>query len=100
VEVFEGILERMRKLLRRSQYVLTVHGLEAMEDDELTILDVERCLLTGRIVERQRDRERREWKYLVQGQAVDGIPMVAVAKISRTRRLVILTVYLVEGEAQ
>ena len=98
--MFERILERMRKLLRGSQYVLTVHGLEAMEDDELTILDVERCLLTGRIVERQRDRERREWKYLVQGQAVDGTPMVVVAKIGRTRRLVILTVYLVEGEAQ
>ena len=98
--MFERILERMRKLLRGSQYVLTVHGLEAMEDDELTILDVERCLLTGRIVERQRDRERREWKYLVQGQAVDGTPMVVVAKIGRTRRLVILTVYLVEGETQ
>ena len=98
--MFERILERMRKLLRGSQYVLTVHGLEAMEDDELTILDVERCLLTGRIVERQRDRERREWKYLVQGQAVDGTPMVIVAKIGRTRRLVILTVYLVEGETQ
>ena len=39
--MFERILERMRKLLRGSQYVLTVHGLEAMEDDELTILDVE-----------------------------------------------------------
>ncbi|MBI2158805.1 MAG: DUF4258 domain-containing protein [Candidatus Rokubacteria bacterium] len=90
----------MRKLLRGSQYVLTVHGLEAMEDDELTILDVERCLLTGRIVERQRDRQRREWKYLVQGLAVDGTPMVVVAKIGRARRLVILTVYLVEGEAQ
>ncbi len=98
--MFERILERMRKLLRGSQYVVAVHGLEAMEDDELTILDVERCLLTGRIVERQRDRQRREWKYLVHGQAVDGTPMVVVAKIGRTRRLVILTVYLVEGEAQ
>ena len=49
--MFERILERMRKLRRGSQYVVTVHGLEAMEDDELTIRDVERCLLTGRIVE-------------------------------------------------
>lgn len=98
--MFERILERMRKLLRGSQFVVTVHGLEAMEDDELTIFDVERCLSTGRIVQRQRDRQRREWKYLVQGQAVDGTPMAVVAKIGRTRRLVILTVYLVEGEAQ
>lgn len=98
--MFERILERMRKLVRDAQYVLTVHGQEAMEDDDLTIFDVERCLLTGRIVERQRDRQRDEWKYLVYGQAIDGTGMVAVAKIGPTGRLVILTVYLVEGEAQ
>ncbi|HBH01163.1 MAG: hypothetical protein A2W08_15000 [Candidatus Rokubacteria bacterium RBG_16_73_20] len=90
----------MRRLVRVSQYVVTLHAQDAMEDDELTIFDVERCLLTGSIVERQRDRQRREWKYLVRGQAVDSTAMVVVAKIGRTRRLVILTVYLVEGEAQ
>ena len=98
--MFERILERMRRLVRDGQYVVTVHGVEAMEDDELTIFDVERCLLRGSIGERQRDRQRREWKYLVQGQAVDGTAMVVVGKISRTHRLVILTVYLVESEAQ
>jgi len=98
--VFERVLERMRRLVRVSQYVVTLHAQDAMEDDELTIFDVERCLLTGSIVERQRDRQRREWKYLVRGQAVDSTAMVVVAKIGRTRRLVILTVYLVEGEAQ
>jgi len=98
--VFERILERMRMLVREVQYVVTVHGVEAMEDDELTVFDVERCLLRGSIVERQRDRQRREWKYLVQGQAVDGTAMAVVVKIGRTHRLVILTVYLVEGEAQ
>jgi hypothetical protein len=50
--VFERVLERMRKLVRNSQYVLTLHGQDAMEDDELTLFDVERCLLTGSIVER------------------------------------------------
>lgn len=98
--MFERVLERMRRLVRVSQYVVTLHAQDAMEDDELTIFDVERCLLTGSIVERQRDRQRREWKYLVRGQAVDSTAMVVVAKIGRTRRLVILTVYLVEGEAQ
>jgi hypothetical protein len=56
--------------------------------------------LRGSIVERQRDRQRREWKYLVQGQAVDGTAMVVVGKIGRTHRVVILTVFLIEGEAQ
>jgi len=88
--VFERILERMRHLVRDRQYVLTTHGQDAMEDDELTMFDVERCVLAGRIVERQRDRPRREWKYLVQGPAIDGAAMVVVAKIG---------LYLVEGEA-
>ncbi len=90
----------MRALVRDSQYVLTVHGQEAMEDDGLTIFEVERCFLTGRIAERQRDRQTGEWKYLVQGEAVGGEGMMAVAKIGRAGRLVILTVYLVEGEAR
>ena len=98
--MFERILERMRKLVRDGEYVVTVHAVEAMEDDEPTVFDVEMCLLRGGIVERQRDRRHREWKYLVQGEAVDGTARVVVGKIGRTRRLVILTVYLVEGEAQ
>lgn len=98
--MFERVLARMRGAVRHSQYVVTLHAQDAMEDDELTIFDVERCLLTGSVVERQRDRRRGEWKYLVRGQAVDGTAMVVVAGIGRTHRLVILTVYLAEGEAQ
>ena len=45
--MFERIRARLRMLVRDSEYVLTVHGQEAMEDDDLTIFDVERCLLTA-----------------------------------------------------
>ncbi|MBI2155476.1 MAG: hypothetical protein HYU26_00980 [Candidatus Rokubacteria bacterium] len=45
--MFERILERMRKLAREGHYVVTVHAVEAMEDDELTVFDVERCLLSA-----------------------------------------------------
>ena len=75
-----------------AKYVLTVHGHEAMEDDDLTIFDVERCFLPGRIIERPRDRRTRDWKYLVQGEMIGGQEMVAVAKIGRAGRLVIVTV--------
>lgn len=98
--MFERILERMRRLVREEQYVLTIHGHEAMEDDDLTIFDIERCFLTGRIVERQRDRRRGDWKYLVQGKAFDRTSLVAVAKVGRTRKLVILTVYIIDGETR
>lgn len=98
--MFERVLQRMRMLVRESQYVLTVHGQEAMEDDGLTIFDVERCVLTGRIVERQRDSRTGEWKYLVQGDTIGDEEMVAVAKVGPAGRLVIVTAYLVEGEAR
>ena len=92
--MFDRVLRRMRELVRDSQYIMTVHGQEAMEDDELTIFDVERCSLTGKISERQRDRQTGEWKYVVQGEAVGGDDVVAVAKIGGSGRLVIVTVYL------
>jgi hypothetical protein len=97
--VFERILGRMRALVREERYVVTTHAQAAIEEDELTIFDVERCFVTGKIIERQWDGERGEWKYLVNGKATDHTDVVAVAKIGPTRRLVIVTVYRVNGEA-
>ena len=98
--MLERILARLRRLLRDDKYVVTLHALEAMHDDGLTIFDVERCLSVGSIVMRQWDRGRREWKYLVKGQAAEDTAMVVVCKIGRSGRLVIVTVYILEGESQ
>jgi len=61
--VFERILKRMRKKIRNSQYVMTLHAEEEMNADGLTIYDVERGILTGEILERQMDGVTAEWKY-------------------------------------
>ena len=53
--MFDRILRRMRERVRTSQYVMTTHAEEEMQDDDLTVFDVENCLLTGAVVERQRD---------------------------------------------
>jgi len=37
---------------------MTLHAVEEMEDDRLTVLDVEHAILTGKIVERQPDIEQ------------------------------------------
>ena len=66
-----------------------------MDDDGLSIFDVERGILTGGIIERQKDRVTAEWKYLVEGQAIAGDPVIVVVKLSITGKLVIITVYLV-----
>lgn len=91
--MFERILKQIREKIRRRQYVMTLHAEEEMSDDDLSIFDVERSLLTGEIVERQKDAVTGEWKYLVKGNTVAGDEMVTVAKISPTGKLVIITVY-------
>ena len=85
----------MRDKIRRRQYVMTLHADEEMDDDGLTIFDIESAILVGAIHERQRDRKTKESKYLVRGQTVDGAQVVVVAaKFGRTGKLVILTVYV------
>jgi hypothetical protein len=44
--------------IRTRQYVMTLHAEEEMNDDHLSVFDVERGILTGEIMERQRDIAR------------------------------------------
>jgi len=46
----------MREKVRIRAYVMEFHAEEDMNEDALTIYDVERGVLTGEIVERQKDR--------------------------------------------
>jgi len=73
---------------------MTLHAEEEMADDNLSIFDVERGILTGRIIERQKDHATAEWKYLTEGEALAGNLIVVVARLSVTGKLVIITVYL------
>lgn len=91
--MFDRVLKRMRERVRTRQYVVSVHAEEEMDDDDLTIFDIEHGILTGEIVERQRDGETREWKYLIQGPTLAKEEAIVVTKLSPTGKLVILTVY-------
>jgi len=74
-------------------YVVPLHAEEEMDEDGLSVLDLESAVLNGEIVERQRDRVTREWKYVVDGKGLDGGTVGVVGKLSLTGRLVIITVY-------
>ncbi len=76
-------------------YVMTVHAEEEMEADGLTIYDVERAILSGSIVERQKDKEMGEWKYRVAGQAIAHQLIEVVVKLGMSGKLVIVTVYII-----
>ncbi len=91
--MFGHVLQRMREKVRALDYVMTIHAEEEMEDDDLSILDVEHVILTGEIIERQQDQETGEWKYLIAGQTLADDPLIVVAKLALTGTLVIITVY-------
>ncbi len=91
--MYERALRQMREKIRTRQYVMTLHAEEEMNDDSLTIFDVERAILTGEVTERQEDHVTGEWKYLIAGQSMDEESVGVVAKISVTEKLVIITVY-------
>jgi len=84
----------MRAKIRARQYVMTVHAAEEMDDDGLSIFDVENAVLSGRIVGRQTDQPWGERKYVIRGRPLEGDDTVfVVAKLGPAGHLVILTVY-------
>jgi hypothetical protein len=96
--VFERILTRIREKIRAQQYVVTIHADEEMDNDLLLWSDVEHALLTGKIIERQKDRDTNEWKYVVWGEIGVGRRIGVVTKLSPSGKVVILTVYDAEKE--
>lgn len=93
--MYRRILAEIRDKVRLRQYIMTLHAEEEMSDDDLSIFDLERCILTGEIIERQKDRETSEWKYLVEGESIANSKIVVVVKISPTGKLVFITTYRV-----
>jgi hypothetical protein len=83
----------MRDKIRRAEFVVTVHARREMNEDELSVFDIEHCFLTGKIVERQRDEVSSEWKYRVRGMNVAVTPIEVVAKLAPTGTLVVVTAY-------
>jgi len=83
----------MRDKVRTRQYIMTLHAEEEMDDDRLSIYDIEHVILSGRIIERQKDPITAEWKYLIQGNTFSEGNVTVAAKLSPTGKLVILTVY-------
>ncbi len=91
--MYDRILKRMQEAIRNRQYIMTSHAEEEMDDDELSIFDIERIVLTGKIIERQKDQITEEWKFLVKSESFSKELAIVVAKMSVTGKLVIITVF-------
>ncbi len=91
--MFERILKIMREKTRTRQYVITLHAEEEMDDEGVTIFDIERGILTAEVIKHHKDQNTAESIYLLKGQTIGG-NQVVVTKLSATDKLVIITVYL------
>ncbi len=91
--MFPRILQRLRECIRTRRYVVTLHAEEEIGNDDLSIFDVERAILTGEIPERQKNHEKGEWKYLVRGKTIEGRDIVIVTKLGPTGKMIIITVF-------
>jgi hypothetical protein len=93
------VWQQIRDRVRTRQYVVTLHAEEEMDADGFSIYDVEHAILGGTLKARQRDPTSGEWKYRLTGSALDGRLMRVIVKLSVTGKLVIITVYAVDGGA-
>ena len=90
----KATISRFRQLIRSLNYVVSTHAAEELEDDNLSILDLENIVLTGQVAQRQRDVQTREVKCVVAGATLDGSASEVVVKAGIGGKLVVITVYL------
>ena len=87
-------IAKLRDLVRAFAYSVSVHAADELDDDNLTILDLEAIILSGSVVEHQRDRITKEVKHVVRGVTLAGEEAECIVKIGPTGRLFVITVYL------
>ena len=78
-DVFDQLLEQMRKAVAADRVYLTFHSNKELKADGLDFDDVINCILTGEIMERQLDEG--EEKYLLYGEARSRDEIAVVAKL-------------------
>lgn len=91
--MFQRLLTLFREKIRIRQYLVSIHADEEMKDDDLSIYDLENCILTGSISERQKSEISGEWKYIIRGQSFDGDVIFVVVKTKSLGKILIITVY-------
>ncbi len=84
---------RLRDFVRDLNYTVSTNATDELDDDDLSIFDLEAIIHSGIIVERQRDRVTGETKNIVRGGTLGGDEAECVVKIGPSGRLHVITVY-------
>lgn len=91
--MYEDGLAAMQLCVQEGRDSLTDHAYDEMQEDDLFAFDLEQCVYTGTIVERQWDDGFQNWKYVIYGKSSDEENIVVVAQIDRNQTLVFITTY-------
>ncbi len=92
--MYENVLKRLRLSVLQNDYLLTFHVEEELKDDDLTIFDLESAILSGEIIQRQKDFQTSEYKYKLNGKTLTGEILEVIVKFSLRGRTIIITSYL------
>jgi hypothetical protein len=91
--MFERGLKQLRSLIGKRQYIIIIHALEEMDEDDVLVEDIENAILTGEIIERQVDRVTKERKSVLVGTDYSSESGNVVYKVGPTSKVVLITVY-------
>jgi len=91
--MYDRVLRRLRRLVEAGSFLVTMHAIDEMEEDDVLVEEAIHAVLLGSIVEAQTDHTTREKKYVVNGPDHTGRNLGVVVKIGASGKLVVLTVY-------
>lgn len=87
--MYPRILAKIRALVKQGDYILSIHAENELADENLDEQDLEAAILNGTIVRRERDPIGRA-KYVIEGKALNGRGLTAVAQFVQTRQIVVI----------
>lgn len=93
--MFDRLLRHIQAKVQAGEYRFTDHALDEAVEDGFLPTDVEQMILTGEIIERQKDRLSEEWKYVIRGDTDYYEAGEVVVKLDVDRAVIIITVYAV-----
>lgn len=91
--MYQRITEKIRNAIITGNYDMTYHALEEMAEDGLETIDIERAVLNGKVVKREKN-DPRGTKYVIRGIGIDQVtPIGVVGRFKETDVFLIITVY-------
>ena len=91
--MYEEGLSVMQLCLQEGRAALTDHAYDEMQEDGFFVFDLEQCVYTGTIAERQWDDGLQDWKFVVYGNSSDEEDLAVVVQMDRNQSLVFITTF-------